>query len=133
MPENTTPFQTWAIVELLGHKQLAGLVSEQAIAGTNLVRIDVPATPADEHHGTTYAATEGYTKLVGAGAIYAITPCPEEVARRAAREVERYNFAPFLIETRARPQRAIAAVSSIASDATDATWDGEEEDDGRAF
>ena len=88
---NTEKYETWAIVELLGHKQLAGYVSEQTIAGSALVRIDVPATPEDTRWNRTYAATAAYTKLVGVSSIYALTPCDEETARRAAREIERHN------------------------------------------
>lgn len=84
-------YETWAIVELLGHKRLAGFVTEQAIAGASLVRIDVPATPADVRWSQEYPATQAYTKLVGVGSIYAITPCDEAVARAAAREIERDN------------------------------------------
>lgn len=84
--EKGTGFEGWAIVELFGHKRMAGYVSSQEIAGGSLVRIDVPATEADRA-----PATAEYTKLVGVAAIYGITPCTEEVARRAARAIERYN------------------------------------------
>lgn len=84
-------YQTWAIVELLGHKTIAGFVTEQQIAGAALVRIDVPETPADVKWSHEYPATPAYTKLVGVGSIYALTPCDEAVARAAAREIEREN------------------------------------------
>jgi hypothetical protein len=67
-------FEEWAIVELMGHVTLAGLVSEQSLAGTALLRIDVPTTENQP----------AFTKLVGGGAIYAITPTTEEIVRAAA-------------------------------------------------
>lgn len=67
------PFEAWAIVELFGHNQIAGLVSEQEIAGTSFVRVDVPARDG----------SEGFTKLYGPSAIYCITPVAEEVAKLA--------------------------------------------------
>lgn len=79
-------FEGWAIVELFGHKRMAGHVSSQVVAGGALVRIDVPETAADRQ-----PATAAYTKLVGIAAVYGITPVSEEVARRAAREIERWN------------------------------------------
>lgn len=85
-----TGFEGWAILELFGHKRMAGFVSSQQVAGGALVRIDVPATEPTregEHAGPTPA----YTKLVGLAAIYGITPCTEDLARRAAREIEKYN------------------------------------------
>ena len=33
MPEQGEKFEGWAIVEMLGHKKLAGYLSEQAIGG----------------------------------------------------------------------------------------------------
>lgn len=78
---STDSFRGWAIVEVMGHKKYAGLVGEQLIAGAALVRVDVPDTP---HR-------PGYTKLVGVGSIYCITPVEEDLARRAADALERYS------------------------------------------
>ncbi len=74
-------FRGWAIVEVMGHKKYAGLVGEQLIAGAALVRVDIPDT----------AHRLGYTKLIGVGSIYAITPVEEALARRAAEQIERYD------------------------------------------
>lgn len=67
-------FEQWAVVEIMGHQKYAGLVSEQPLAGTNLLRIDVPAI------GERLA----FTKLFGGGSIFCITPCSEEAARSVA-------------------------------------------------
>jgi hypothetical protein len=89
------PLSGWAIVEMLGHKQLAGQVSEQVLAGAALVRVDVP--PTDHRRdvagfgGSTVETKPGYTKLIGVGSIYCITPCDEQTARRAAQSLERWN------------------------------------------
>lgn len=72
-----TQFNQWCIVELFGHTTLAGLVSEQTIGGTSFVRLDVP-----EANGQ-----PAFTKLIGASAIYSITPCAEDVARRAVESI----------------------------------------------
>lgn len=74
-------FEGWGVVEMLGHRRLAGHIGEQTIAGSSLVRVDVPETPGKP----------GYTKLIGLASIYCITPTSEEVARRAATELERWN------------------------------------------
>lgn len=76
MSEQT--FKQHAVVELFGHNQIAGLVTEQAIGGATFVRVDVPKT----------SAREGFTKFFGAGAIYAITPVDESVAARMAEALE---------------------------------------------
>ena len=73
MPGEDTakPFDSWAIVEVMGHQCYAGRVTEETIAGTAFVRVDVPAIDG----------TPAFTKLLGASAIFCITPCDEEIAR----------------------------------------------------
>lgn len=71
---SNTPFDQWAIVEIMGHQRLAGRVTEQAIGGTNFVRVDVPGVEG----------SQPFTKLLGTGSIYAITLTDEETARLAA-------------------------------------------------
>lgn len=66
-------FREWALVELFGHAQIAGMVSEATIAGGNFVRVDVPG---------------GGTRFFGPGAIYSISPVTEELARRMAASIE---------------------------------------------
>lgn len=78
----------WGILELMGHKAVAGMISE---IGKPLIRIDVPETD-------TYGA---YTQFYGSAAIYAITLTTEEVARKCANDY-RINpisvYAPSLVE-----------------------------------
>jgi hypothetical protein len=69
-----TPFASHAVVELMGHVQLAGWVTETTIAGGGFVRVDVP----DADGGLKL------TKYCGPSSIYAITPCDEETARLTA-------------------------------------------------
>jgi hypothetical protein len=67
-------FDGWAIVELMGHRQRAGQVSEVEICGAKMLRIDIPAEP------------EPITEFYGGAAIYAIRPTSEEVARDFVRQ-----------------------------------------------
>ncbi len=67
-------FAEWAIVELMGHRKLAGWVTEVELAGAALLRIDVPATEAGA----------AVTSFVSATSIYCLTPVSEEVARAVA-------------------------------------------------
>lgn len=64
-------FAGWAIVELMGHKRLAGLVCQETIAGTAFLRLDVKGH-APEHELTQFYST---------GAVYCITPATEEACR----------------------------------------------------
>lgn len=69
-------FESWAILELMGHRQRAGLVREVDIAGGKLLRIDIPVGDGGE------TVTEFY----GTSAVYALRPSTEEIARRFVRE-----------------------------------------------
>lgn len=85
----TKPFESWAIVEVMGHRQFAGFVSEQAIGGASFVRVDVPEVKAGED------VLPGFTKLLGAGSIYAISPCTEETARAYAAQSRQRSFSVY--------------------------------------
>jgi hypothetical protein len=79
MPE---PFEGWAILELMGHRKLAGLLSEQTIGGAAFIRIDAPIAP-----GTTITDGTGawaVTQFYAPSAVYCITPTTEELARKVA-------------------------------------------------
>lgn len=70
-------FDSWALVELFGHTRMVGKVTEQTIGGIPFVRVDVP-----ENGGNV-----AYTRFLGNGAIYAITPLAEEVALELAKSI----------------------------------------------
>jgi hypothetical protein len=124
MPEHAQPLETWAIVEVLGHKKFAGYVSEQVLGGAVLVRVDVPET---DQCGV---FTKPYTKLVGVGSIYCITPTTEEIARRAAQQLERWNN-PIPVDIAARPQIPATSSASLESEAELVEGDDRDDDDDR--
>lgn len=70
-------FDSWAVVELFGHTQLAGRVTTETIANVEFVRIDVPQTKSCPE----------FTKYHGPSAIYGITPVGEEYAKKMAEEI----------------------------------------------
>lgn len=67
-----TGFEGWAILELMGHRRLAGMLTQVEIAGASFIRIDVPNGDA--------AVTQFYSP----SAVYAITPTTEATARQVA-------------------------------------------------
>ena len=67
MSENS--FEEWVILELMGHRRLAGKLTEATIGGASFVRIDIPGS-----------ASQFYSP----SAIYCITPTSEEIARQVA-------------------------------------------------
>lgn len=73
MTETAERFDCWAIVEAMGFKKYAGHVTTQELAGASFIRVDVPET-----------SIPGYSKLIGSGSIYMITPTDEATARKAA-------------------------------------------------
>lgn len=80
-----TKFETWAVIEVMGHKRYAGFVTEQTVAGAAFVRVDVPECED----------LPAFTKLLGAGSIYAITPCTEETAKAFAAKLRERAFKTY--------------------------------------
>lgn len=79
-------FEGWAIVELMGHRRLAGKVSEATIAGAAMLRLDIPCEPP-------------VTQYYGGSSIYCLTPTTEEIAVALAKRmrpepVQRWELLP---------------------------------------
>jgi len=84
---NSVGYEGWAIVEIMGHRRLAGHVSEATIAGAPMLRIDVPG----KEEGAPPKATQFY----GGASIFCLTPTTEELARREANPPEWTAPAPL--------------------------------------
>ena len=87
MSDSKDGFETWAIVELMGHQRVAGLVSERQVAGAGFLQIDV------------HDATDGkvlFSRLVNPSSIYAINPVDKVIALAAgeysARPITRFDL-----------------------------------------
>lgn len=68
--EAESKFSEWCVLELFGHKKLAGLVSEVTMAGGAFLRVDVPRD----------AETTDYTRFYNPTAIYSMSPVSKETA-----------------------------------------------------
>lgn len=73
----------WVIMEIFGHQRIAGYMTEQTIGGQGFIRIDVPEIPAERGN----EAMQPHTKFYGPGAVYAINPVDEPIARLAATQI----------------------------------------------
>lgn len=85
--QDNNQLSTWAILELMGHRRLAGFVSEQVIGGASFIRIDIPETKDQA----------AFSQFYSGGAVYCITPTTEDIARKLAancfsRPVQRYEI-----------------------------------------
>ena len=98
MAEQSERFDSWAVVELFGHQRLAGRVTEQTIGGCSFLRLDVPEQVYTETRGDyddqgkhrvfpVEVTVPAYTKFLTQGAIYAMTPCAEDVAREVLKRL----------------------------------------------
>ncbi len=75
---NLTDETNWAIVELMGHKVVAGKVSKSEMLGAPLLRVDVPGT----------SVYPEFTQFYGTGSVYCVTFVSEEVARLTAEQTK---------------------------------------------
>lgn len=113
--EENTGYEGYAIVELMGHNTLAGYISEQTVAGTAMLRIDVPAV----------GGIEKYTKFVSGGAIYGITPTTQEIAERAASRLQMRPVSQYIVS--APPADRPALVDSTTGDEHEEEYEDYEE------
>lgn len=111
MSEEAKPLDTWAVLELMGHRKLAGRVSEEVRFGSVMCRIDVPDV----------GDVAAFTQYYGGSSIYALTPVSEQIARGVAanlkaRPIDLYDLSALMRDKEAA-QRRIA-------------YDPDEDDDG---
>lgn len=103
MSEKDNTFAEWVILELMGHRRLAGYLTEQDIAGKGFLRLEIPGD-------------NGATQFYNPTAVYAITPTTEEIARRVqgdpapVRYWELEPAASLSSQEAAEEQRAAAGV-----------------------
>lgn len=115
MTDNPT-FAEWVILELLGHRRLAGYLTEQQIAGHGFLRLDIP-----DGNSEAFAATQ----LFNPTSVYAIHPTTETIARHAAKT---YRQAPLQRwELPAAPSRG-PVTDVVDADPYDYGGDDEDQD-----
>lgn len=83
MSEVQNGFKQWGILELMGHRRMAGLVSEEQIGGATFLRIDVP-----KKEGPLFGEGSELTQLYNPTAVYCFTPTTEEIARGLAAQMD---------------------------------------------
>lgn len=79
MSTTEKPDLGWCILELMGHRKMAGYIREADVAGGAFLRIDVPDTSATGPDGP-FVATQYYRP----DAVYAITPTSMTLAIQIA-------------------------------------------------
>ena len=88
----------WAIVELFGHKVVAGYTAKDEQWGAPMLRINVPET----------TAFEAFTQFYGLSSVYGITPVSEQVARMAAESHKVNPVSVYVPELMTRKQHELA-------------------------
>lgn len=87
-------FREWGILEVMGRLRMAGMISEQTIAGAGMVRIDVPETKT----------APAFTRFFTPGSLYSITPTTEEIARALAERLREMPVTRFDLPQLPAPQ-----------------------------
>jgi len=86
MPENETPTTTpppgfWAICEFMGHRKLAGYVTETTFAGKQMLKVEVPQQDLPP-----------FIQRYSPDALFGITEVTEQIARAFAANM---GYRPF--------------------------------------
>jgi hypothetical protein len=109
-------FDCFCIVELFGHAKIAGRCTEQNIAGTNMLRVDVPETEKQP----------AFTRFFGSSAIYAINPVDETTCKHVAGQLQVNPIAAWNISEVLKKYQEKNLLTAAGQTAED---DDEEDDD----
>lgn len=90
---SNTKFEHWALVELMGHQRIAGLVSEVNLAGKGFIRVDVP-----DGQGNIL-----FSRFYAPDAIYCVSPTDRQIAiglavKCASRPVNIYDLSNLIAD-----------------------------------
>jgi hypothetical protein len=80
-------FEGWAIVEIFGHRRLAGFVREVEIFGAKMAQVEVPALPEMRLIFGTAPALPAFVQRLAGAAIFSITEVTEEAALQASANI----------------------------------------------
>ncbi|GAB3164628.1 hypothetical protein [Telluribacter humicola] len=76
--QSPPPVLLWAIVSMMGHQQIAGMLDEYQIGGQSFIRVTVPET----------SKQPSFTRLLTSNAVYSIDFCDEQTARWKAENLD---------------------------------------------
>ena len=112
-------FDLWCIVELFGHTKIAGKCTEQNIAGTNMLRVDVPETTTQPK----------FTRFFGSSAIYSIIPVDEDTCKFMAEKIQVKPIESWNISEIVKKNHALLLEGSVKQ-VPAGDQDDNDEDDG---
>lgn len=115
MSQPTEKFDCYCIVELFGHTKIAGRCTEQNIAGTNMLRVDVPET----------GSQPAFTRFFGSAAIYAINPVDETTCKHVAGQLQMKPIDAWNVsEVLKKYQQQLVLEETNAGNQSDSAGDG---------
>ncbi len=115
MSVETDQLKTFAVVEMMGHRKVVGIIGESPLGPGSLIRVDVLAKDGEIER----------TEHVGVGSIYCLTEVTEDIAKAAAAAHSPTPSWAYGIV----PNRSLTA-GSFDEDITGNYDDDDEEDDG---
>ncbi len=119
-PTESPKFETWAILEIMGHVKLAGFVTEQTIAGSAFIRIDVPER----------GCVAGFTRFFDPAACTRSRPSPKRSHATSPRIWTCDRSVPYDLSTELKDKwrRALPTLPAPPSDAMPEEWDDDSND-----
>ncbi len=113
----TENFDIWCLVELFGHTKIAGRCTEQNIAGTNMLRVDVPETTQQP----------GFTRFFGSAAIYALNSIDEDTAKFYAEQLNVKPIQSWDIKEMLKKNTQLQLASTVGQSSADQHEDSNDE------
>ena len=149
MEQQQAKFEGWALVEMMGHQREIGFVTTEYFGPAALFRVDAPEIPeretelkrpeylSDPATGRTTLCPKGTkvrrgaipakTRLVAPGAIYALNPCTEEMAKAAIEDAVPRPILALELPKESAPQ-ALPPVDQTGRDLCEACAGGDHDD-----
>ncbi len=90
----TEKFDSWAVVEIMGHTKAAGKATTKPFGGVVFLQLDIPETPTQP----------AFTKMINMQSVFSITPVTEEVAQLHANTYKIHPIQEYEVREAIRKQ-----------------------------
>lgn len=108
-------FEGYALLELMGHRQLAGFVREVEVAGHAMLRVDVPEIGGDPKYST----------FVSPASLYCLTPVTVDVCLAQAEMLRVRPALAYGVRLQRKPETLRFDAEAVALDESDEEFDDE--------
>lgn len=104
--EAAPAFEGFAIIEVMGHRRLAGMVREVEVFGAKMLRIETMELPErvekDEYDRSerVYKAQPSVTQFYSGASLFSVTPATREACEAVAKSAQTCDWRPLSLPSK---------------------------------